>query len=168
MFNPLIRQGFQPGASSIIFGKLDVDLGKLWLSCSTQPVSETDRTAAALQQAVLMETELKEAVRLSSSDRKEDLEKLEKDFLYTSSNDDKLSTSIEDEKILSHYRNSIQEVQLENGENHLQFNLPWIEDTGKLKNKPILQLQRKLLSQPDVTFSSILLRFGEKKCGFSK
>ena len=39
--------------------------------------------------------------------------------------------SIEDEKVLFHYRNS---NQLENGKNYLQFKLPWIEDTGKLKN----------------------------------
>ena len=71
--------------------------------------------------------------------------------------------SIEDEKVLSHYRNNIQEVRLENGTNHLQFKLPWIEDAKAV----LLRLQRKLLSQPDVTLSSILLRFGEKKYGLA-
>ena len=73
--------------------------------------------------------------------------------------------SVEDEKVLSHYRNSIQ------GVNHLQFKLLWIEDTGKFKNNfsqakaVLLQLQRKLLTQPDVTLSST--RFGEKKYGLT-
>ena len=64
--------------------------------------------------------------------------------------------SIKEENVLSHYHNSIQEVQLENGENHLQFKHPWIEDTSKLKNNfsktkaVLLQLQGKLLLQPDV------------------
>ena len=96
--NYLDKSCNRPGNN--IFKKLDVYLGKLWLSCSNQPVSETDRTVAALQPTVLMERESKEAdcpsvlnygsskVRLFSSDRKEDLEKLEKDSLYTSSKDD--------------------------------------------------------------------------------
>ena len=64
-------------------------------------------------------------VRLTLKDSKYDQKQLENDAFYCSVNDNRVAISINDEKVLGQYQNTIQEVKLSNGETHLQFKLPW-------------------------------------------
>ena len=64
--------------------------------------------------------------------------------------------SITDEEELEEYQNTVELVALENGENYLQFNLPWAFDPKTMPNNyaqaknAALKLQRKLEDKPDL------------------
>ena len=75
-------------------------------------------------------------IHFAPENKKFDFERLIKDPLHSSENDNKLSTSRKDDQILQWYLSSVKEVQLENGETHLEFQLSWATDpcSGFFKN----------------------------------
>ena len=91
---------------------------------------------------------------LLTEERQESLKKLEKNPLECSLEDDELAMSISDEKVLQQYQLHV-EVGLENGERHLQFELPWISDKATMPENyaqaktVLLKLRKRLQSQPD-------------------
>ena len=140
LFDPLCKQGISLTTNKVV----SVDIGMFWLSSKTNPVcSGVNGIAAALQPAISandnkpfhpVEQKTLSKVRLSRQDREDDLRNIESDPMHVSYNDDKLTMSIQDEAILTHYADNVKEVQLENGETHLQFKFPWIANTNTMPN----------------------------------
>ena len=130
-------------------------LGKIWLSCGARGKEHS----GSLMTAKLAETQKNDScsrVRFSPADRENDMRELQRDPLYSSTNDNKLTMSITDEEVLEEYKNTVELVELENGENHLQFNLSWAfgpkttpNNYAQAKNAA-LKLLRKLEDKPDL------------------
>jgi len=129
------------------------DLGTFWLSSGEHcQVPDTDTLFHSLEE----KRQNASKVRLAPEDRKHEMKKLEGDVLYHSPIDDKLTMSRVDEKVLEGYKNSVKLVTLDNGEPHLQFNLPWAHDPAIMKDNywqaknVLLRLRSKLESQPEL------------------
>ena len=84
------------------------------------------------------------------------MKKLIDDPFHQSAIDEKITLSSRDESVLSQYRDTVREVQREDGKTHLEFKLLWLDDPAKMKNNyaqaktALLRLKKKLESQPEV------------------
>jgi len=140
------------GQSNVMTHKL----GLFWLSSGVddQHFSSQDWLTAC-QPPMSNEASLSK-VRLTPDDRKYDMQKLEIDPLHCSPHDNRLAMSISDEKVLVDYKKTVKLVKLENGENHIEFSLPWACDPVIAPNnyaqakRAILSLQRKLADKPEL------------------
>ena len=132
------------------------ELGTFWLSTSTQNDVSTSDDIIAVADPTHPPTPAGLKIRFAPEDRKSDFERLIKDPLHSSKNDNKLSTSRKNDQILQWYHSSVKEVQLENCETHLEFRLPWETDprSGLLQNNyqqtkaALYSLKKKLQANP--------------------
>ena len=134
-------------------GLVQHELGVFWLS----PAKYKDDFLESLSTAYKQTAECIAScsrVRLAPKDRESDLQKLESDPLYCSADDNKVAMSASDEKVLNEYKESVKLVELNNGEKHLQFPLPWAHDPASMPNnytqakRALLSLQKRLMDQP--------------------
>ena len=127
------------------------DLGTFWLG-----TLDEDKAGVCCASVCADAKTTCSRVRLTLKDSKYDQKQLESDPFYCSVNDNRVAMSINDEKVLEHYQNTIQEVRLSNGETHLQFTLPWartpelMKDNYEQAKSALLGLRRKLENSPDL------------------
>ena len=126
--------------------RINLNIGQLWLGTASQSYSSINHITTIHQPAIIAkrnEVARDEScynradnskVRLTRDDRAEDLKKLENDPFFLSNNDERITISNQDEAVLNHYRNTVEEIKLDNGETHLQFRLPWAKDPTTMKD----------------------------------
>ena len=148
--------------------RINLNIGQLWLGTASQSYNSINHITTIHQPAIIAkrnEVARDEScynradnskVRLTRDDRAEDLKKLENDSFFLSNNDERITISNQDEAVLNHYRNTVEEIKLDNGETHLQFRLPWAKDPTIMKDNfkqakdALLRKRKKLSSQPDL------------------
>ena len=97
------------------------ELGTLWLRTSNESHCHLDVHTLSGSQRLTSKGAVCSKVRLAPSDRHDDVVKLENNISYRSTNDSKMATSMEDEKVLKNLKKTVKLVKVDNDENHLEF-----------------------------------------------
>ena len=90
------------------------ELGTLWLRTNNESHCHLDVHTLSGSQRLTPKSAVCSKVRLASSDRHDDVVKLENNILYRSTNDNKVAMSMEDEKVLKNFKETVKLVKVDN------------------------------------------------------
>ena len=132
------------------------ELGTLWLRTNNESHCHLDVYTLNSSQRLTPKSAVCSKVRLAPSDRHDDVVKSENNILHRSTDNNKVAMSMEDEKALKNFKETMKLVKVDNDKNHLEFPLPWTHDPDNMQNNfeqaedALLSLQHRLRNKPDV------------------